>query len=502
MTLRIAYGRIAQETNAITALTSGVADFRRTHFLEGGALSDACRRRTFEAPGLLRNGELSGFVQSLRRERDVVLVPLFSAWAIPGGPLTAEARAWFTARLTQALHDAGPLDAVYLSMHGAMSAEDTDDPEGAWLALVKQITGAHVAVSFDLHAQLTPAKVQSAEVLVGYHTNPHRDHAGTGRRAARALLATLRGAQPTTTWRSLPMVLGGGTTLDFLQPMRPIFRRMRQMERMRGVLSVSLFQAHIWHDAPDLGWSTHVTTDGDPDLADRLATELADACWRVRDQLPPAFPDPTQAIAMARQARLARRLGTICMSDASDLVGAGAPGSSTHLLRALLTQATDLLSYVPLRDPDAVAALWTTPLGAPVQMAVGGTLDPTSGQPVWVTGTLRARKDIPGIGPTVALDLGHVQLVITDGPPLAMKPSFYRTLGLLPLQADVCVVKSLFPFRLYFALHNRLTIYVRTQGPTDFDVWRRATYARPVHPRDTVTSWRPHGADAPRRPTV
>jgi microcystin degradation protein MlrC len=97
----------------------------------------------------------------------------------------------------------------------------------------------------------------------------------------------------------------------------------------------------------------------------------------------------------------------------------------------------------------------------------------------------------------VVLELGHVMLVVTSGPPLAMKPSFYRDVGLKPWTADICVVKSLFPFRLYFLLHSRLALYAKTRGQTDFDVAHRMRFDGPVHPREPVAGWRP--ADRRRR---
>ena len=83
---------------------------------------------------------------------------------------------------------------------------------------------------------------------------------------------------------------------------------------------------------------------------------------------------------------------------------------------------------------------------------------------------------------------------------MTVSPSFYRRVGLEPLSADVVVVKSLFMFRLYFVRENRRTIYARTRGLTDMDVYERIAYDRPVHPKDVVTDWRP--GDRHRRGTT
>ncbi len=131
----------------------------------------------------------------------------------------------------------------------------------------------------------------------------------------------------------------------------------------------------MWLDAGDLGWATCVVTDDDQPKAEQLADELADLAWSVRHSLPPELPEAEQAIAQARGARVRRRLGTVCMSDASDMVGAGAPGDNTRLLAALLEHAGGLLTYAPMRDGRVVDDLWEHPLGSPISVTLGA---PTS----------------------------------------------------------------------------------------------------------------------------
>ncbi|MBW1879768.1 MAG: M81 family metallopeptidase [Deltaproteobacteria bacterium] len=500
--LRLAFFRISQETNALSPVRTEVEDFRQAQLLEGEELLRMCGRWVAEAPGFLRNAELSGFVRAARElggDR-VELVPLFSAWAVPGGKLSARAQRWFCDKLEADLRAVGPVDGVFFSMHGAMGAEGDHDPEAAFLRVVRGVVGPDVpvAVTMDLHAHLSASKVDASTIIAAYRTNPHRDHARVGYRAGAILVRTVLGeVRPQLAWRTLPMVLGGGTTMDFLPTMRPLFRAMRRMERDPRVLYVSLFMCHLWNDSPDLGWATCVVTDGAPQLGERLAEELADAAWGVRHRLPPHFPSSGEAIRAARRARVRRRLGTVCISDASDMVGAGATGENTRLVKALLEEGKGLVSFAPIRDAVVVEELWGVPLGSEVSTWVGGKLAPEENPPLQVRGVLRRKEHTRTFGRAVVVDADHLKLVVTEGPPLAMRPSFYKDLGLRPWKADICVVKSLFPFRLYFALLNRKTIYARTRGNTDLDAYRRLTFDGPVHPKDVVADWRE--ADRRRR---
>ena len=98
--------------------------------------------------------------------------------------------------MTDGIKAAGPLDAVYLDLHGAMVTEHLDDGEGEILARVRKVIGKDLplVVSLDLHANVTPQMVEHADALIAYRTYPHVDMADTGRAAAKhlALLLTTR----------------------------------------------------------------------------------------------------------------------------------------------------------------------------------------------------------------------------------------------------------------------------------------------------------------------
>ncbi len=493
--MRIAYARIAQETHAFSPLTTTMADFERQHLKVGQELHDACGLLGNEAPGWTPVAELSGLRAAAALESDVQTVPLWSAWALPSGPITPETSAALRSRLRQSLRKAGPIDGLLLTLHGAMRGTGSDpEPEEGILQAAREALGPDIpiAVTLDLHAQLTPNKVGPADLLVAYRTNPHWDLFTTGLRAGRLLIRTIRGqVRPTSTWRSLPMVFGGGNTIDLLQPMRTIFRHMKAMERRPGVLCVNLFMCHLWNDSPHLGWSVHVTTDGDPTLANNVADELADLAWGVRHLQPPPFISPREAIEQARRKR--SRTGAFCMVDTSDVIGAGSTGENTRLLRVLLEEGQGLTSLVPLRDAQTIEHLYDVPVGTHVRRTIGGRLDPQMYPPLEIDGRLVHKSHLGISGRAVTLDLGHIKVVVTEHAPYNLKPTFFWQAGLNPIKADVLVVKSFFHFRIFHWPIMRGSALVRTEGLTDLDMVRRVPFEHPVHPfDDSIEDWRPH----------
>ncbi|HEY9840504.1 MAG TPA: M81 family metallopeptidase, partial [Candidatus Obscuribacterales bacterium] len=488
--LRIAFGRVMQETNSFSSVPTTRLDFERTHLLSGADLLAACEPGEWEVKGFLRNLELSGFLKAVKAVKKTGVpiepIPLLSAWAISGGPLERDFFDEICADLCERLRAAGPVDGVMLALHGAMGVEGIPDPEAHLLKAVRQVVGeVPIAVTFDLHANLTREKMALIDILCAYHTNPHYDMARTGQRAGQLLIDTLTAkVRPTTAWRSLPMLMGGGHTLTMLAPMSRIFGRIRRMEADPRVLYANVLMAHPYLEHPEQGWAVEVITDNDHALAEQLADELAERCWQVKDQMPPEFLDVEAMFREVRAARLARRLGSVAVCDTSDVVGAGGTGENTHLLKALLEQGGDLLSLVPLRDPAVVEQLWDTAVGEPVSVSVGGKLQPEVNPALAVKGVLRRKEQTDNFGKIAVLDLGHVQLVLTEGYAMPMKPDFYEDLGLDTRKADIVVTKNFFHFRIYYLTRSRRNLYVKTQGITDFERLLEIETPYPAHPKD------------------
>lgn len=503
--MRLAFGRINQETNALSPVFTTLEDFKATHFVDDDSdLLRRCQWRTMELDSMFRNAELSGFVQRAKK-RGVDVVPLLSAWAVPAGPLTRDCFEALVGGLCQKLAAAGPVDGVYLSLHGAMNVKDlpladSETPESEIVRRVRAVVGAAtpIAVSLDLHGNLTRGLVETSTIIQAYQTNPHRDHAAVGDRCAALLVDTVSGKiKPVMAWRTLPMILGGGNTIDFLPPLRGIFGRMKELEKQQGILATSLLTVHPWNNHKELGWATLVVADANLQAADDAADELARKAWDVRHQLPPTFATPEAAIARARKRSLLRKTGVVVFSDASDVVSAGAPGENTALVKQLI-EATDLVSYCTVRDPQLVDALWKThKVGDVVDVALGQKLDPTHGERLQLKVKIARLGSAHGMARFVVVEAGACSIVVVEGAAMAVKPGYYKAAGLDPWKADVVVVKNFFPFLLFFAPLMRDVVFVRTGGVTDFDASFALSFTDPVHPRDRVQDWR--GTDERRR---
>ncbi len=486
---RIAVAQLAQETNSFSPVATTMDDFAATGLYRNAAVLDYAREG---------GSALSGFLSAVADHGadQIEIVPLLKATAMSGGPVDTETYLALRDEIVAGVRDAGRLDGIYLALHGAMGVEGIRDPEGDLLAELREVVGAEVpiGVSFDLHANITERRAELATFIVGYKTNPHRDFFETGYRSGEILTRTVLGEiSPVMEVRKMRLLKGGGMNIDFLAPVRSIFREMDRMERRDGVLNVSNFMVHIWLDDPELGWSTVAVTDGDRELAALVADELADLNWEVRDVPHPPALSAEEAVEKVRRAFLARAFGTVVICDVADAVGAGAPGENTWILKAFLENDPELRTYVPVRSASAAQTAFSAAIGETVTVNVGAELETTYNTSVEFTGEVVEKNETELYGKTVVLRDRGIHLIVSERPTNARSPDYFRDLGLRPGGAGAVVVKNLFPFRFTFLWVNRKTLNVMTPGTTSIDV-RELEYSqipRPIYPLDDIDDWRP-----------
>lgn len=490
--MRIAIAQVWQETNTFNPIPTELQHFEQNGLYVGDAILDRMQ-------GI---GELGGFLAAADGEPDdIEIVPILRAWAMSGGRITAPALDFFKQRLVAGLREAGPVDGVFFSLHGAAAAENEDDPQGYLLAAVRAVVGDDVplVVSLDHHCNITRRLVGLVDALVGYQTQPH-DPFETGVRAAKLLFRTVRGEiNPTVAWQKIPMLAPAdrGATAEW--PMKAWFDAAREMEQRRGVLSVSTFPVQPWLDVAEVGWATVSVTDGDPSLAGELAADLANRAWALRE----AFWE-IRRVPLAEGIRRAAtaEAGPVVICDASDSVLSGAPGDSTRLLQEMLDQRIECVALLPIVDPDVVAEAIRAGVGRELTVSLGGKRDTIFSRPLQVTGQVAGIAtdglSFPlgpwgqaSMGRTVLLQIGSIKLVVSEQAGIGgTDPEIYRSFGVEPAEAQIVVVKTYYHYQPFRALMKD-TFMIDYPGLSTWDLrlfpWERAP--RPLYPLDEVPVW-------------
>src|SRR5215510_14058519 len=145
---RIAVGGFLHETNTFAPTKATYQDFVHgggwPAMAHGADVLKVMRRINVGLAGFVEAAEANGWE----------LVPTISAAASPCAHVTKDAFERVMKEMLDGIANAGPLDAVYLDLHGAMVTEHHDDGEGEILARVRQVIGRNLPLvaSLDLHA--------------------------------------------------------------------------------------------------------------------------------------------------------------------------------------------------------------------------------------------------------------------------------------------------------------------------------------------------------------
>jgi microcystin degradation protein MlrC len=494
--MRIAIGQLWQETNTFNPLPTTRADFEAFGVLRGAEL----------VAQMAETNELGGFIQSLRQwpERpEIVGLVRLPAW--PSGRATAETFEWLRDELINSLRAALPVDGVLLALHGAMAAEEHPDVEGEVLQVVRKVVGPKIPVvaTLDLHANVTQRIVEHADALVLFHTAPHVDVFETGQRGAAVLKRLLTGkSRPITAFCKVPCVLpaeranteaAAGVSVD-------LKRKLQALEQQPEVLAAGIATVQPWLDIPEFGSAVVVTTDGLPELAQRLCSELATQLWQRRREYLPELVTVEEGVRIAH----GQRSGLVVLSDAADATTSGAPGDSVWILRELLKYQWPRPVLVTVVSPEIVAVATRLGVGAAWSGEIGGVRDWRFGIKLPLTAAVErlfdARFVLSGhlgrnlaidMGQSVVLRVGEVRIVVTSrsGPHFA--PELFRAAGFDPYAAAVVVAKSPCGFRAVYARQAVAIYSVRAAGcaPPNFWEYEYSQIPRPLWPWDEIDDW-------------
>ena len=488
--MRLVVAMMKHETNTFSPVRT---DWQR--FLDWGAYLGAEARRAYEGTAM----PIGAYLKLAREIGAEVDTPV-AAEAMPSGPVAADAYALMSDAIVAAVRRG--CDAAMLDLHGAMVAETTPDGEGTLLERIRAVApDLPIAVTCDLHANLTERMVRNCTALIGYKTYPHVDMHIVGEQVGRILLRAMNGEiRPAMGWSRRPLMaqtLRMGTDDE---PMRSLIAAARAEER-RGLLAATVFGGFPLADMADAGMSAICIADGDRAAATAAAERLMTAAWKQRE----AFlyrPEPlTDAVARAKD----MSEGPVLLLDHADNVGSGGTQDVMTVLREVLRQGLEDVAVAAVWDPAAVREMAEAGVGATVTLRLGGRTDMPSiglgGEPLTLTGRVRTLSDGEWIvrgpmytgvkvsmGPTAVLDTGSVQIVVVSRHHEPWDQGVFTSVGIDPKTKRYLLLKSRIHYRAGFAPLARATITCDGEGVTtsDNDRLRFEQVRRPIFPLDRV----------------
>src|SRR5689334_13820313 len=322
---------------------------------------------------------IGAFLDLAEQMKAQIVTPV-AGYASPSGPVDGRAYDRFCDLICDAV--AGGCDAILLDLHGAMvAAERTDDGEGMLLEKIRAIAPkTPLAVSLDLHGNVTETMVRNCDVLTGYKTYPHVDMYESGELAGKVLWQYLqRKVKPVMAFGQRPLLAQTLQMNTDAAPMKDFVDAARAAER-EGLLAATAFGGFQQADIRDAGISVVTVADGDRASAQAACEAVLDVAWRQKEEFIYRGRPLAQALAEAKQ--LADETGgPILLLDHADNCASGATQDTMYVLREALAQGLTGIGVGPVRDPEAVAQMIRAGVGARVTLALGGKMDmPAIGQ--------------------------------------------------------------------------------------------------------------------------
>ena len=490
MRYRVLTAEVAHESNTFSRVATDEQAFRNTCFLVG---DDAITTRADH------NTELAGFVD-IANKYEWQLDHVLSASAGPSGKVTGAAFDWLVEPIIAAL-ESNRYDGILLGLHGAMVTDFCEDGEGELLQRVRSIAGKEVpiAITLDLHANVTGKMCELANIIVSYKTYPHIDMRDRARQAGEALQRSLAGEiSPSTIRVHRPMleeVNGGRSDVG---PMVERIETAKTWEQRPDVFAVSINAGFASADIAEVGPTVLVTAEANLDEHRAFAEGLADDIWNRRHEVLNDYLDVDSAAAVAKKFNPAS--GPLVIADYADNPGGGAYGDSTNLLRALLAAGVSNTCLGPIVDGATAQQLHQHEIGAKVPVKLGGKIDPDfGGGPLDLVVELLSKSDgryvgggemIGGLqysfGPTAVVSIGGIEVLITTIAHQLLDLEQFKSFGIKPESKQVVAVKSMQHFRADFEpIASR--VIVCDSGALCTPDYQRLTYRnvkRPVFPLD------------------
>jgi microcystin degradation protein MlrC len=401
------------------------------------------------------NNYMGGFVKVAREFSDVELVgiesPLWPKTYTGSGWITQEAYRTFVGRMITGLKEEGPFDGVYLCLHGAMAVRGVLRPEADLARQVREEVGrsAFIAATFDPHGNEDEAFLEQADMAFAVKYFPHYDAHLQGERAARMLVRAIRGDyKPAHKTIKVPVISPTVLQWTGARPWMDLVQRALVWEAREVDVYVNIFFGFPFADVPDVGMTVQVLTNGNPDLAERIARDLADTIWRFRAELLGAtsLHSIGEGVTLARQA-ITEGNTPVVLADHSDR-----SGSATWLLREIISQGLGNTVIATIADAKATASLKAAgaKAGDAFDMEIGGRVDPSAGDPIRIQGTISAAGEGHGqFWASVRFGRNNV-LILSTYLVQIMDPSSLKTLVPDIADFEVIAIKSRVHFRRGF----------------------------------------------------
>ena len=418
-------------------------------------------------------------------------LPTLYGHAMPGGIVTREAYESLVTKTLDRLKETLPLDGLFFDIHGAMSVQGLDDPEGDFLMRIRDVVGTDVVISasMDPHGSVSPRLAQNLDLITSYRLSPHEDAVETKKRAITNLLDRLengKGKPAYKAWIRVPILLPGEQTSTRIEPGKTLTGQIPALLEGDKVIDASVWLSYPWADEPRN--SAVVMAYGDDrEAVAKAAEQLASYFWNARTEFD--FVAPTTYLDDALAQALASDKKPFVISDMGDNPTAGGAGDVTWTLHELFKHAKlkssgKTLIYASIPGPELVKQAIEAGVGGQVDGEAGAKVDNRYAPPIRLKGEVTAINENKG-NSKVVVKSGNIYTIVTEKRTAYHYEKNFTDLGLNPRETDILVVKIGYLVPELYDIRADWVMAL-TPGGVDQDLARLPykRVQRPIYPLD------------------
>ncbi|MGB5172331.1 MAG: M81 family metallopeptidase [Eudoraea sp.] len=421
-------------------------------------------------------------------------VPTLRAHALPGGIVTREAYESLVGKTLKMLEENGPYDGLFFDIHGAMSVEGIEDPEGDFILRIREVIGQEpmISTSMDLHGNVSLRLAEQSDLITCYRMAPHEDALESKKRAVDNLLHRLENGLDKPkykAWIPVPILLPGEKTSTRIEPGKSLYAMLPSITKKEGIIDAAIWIGYAWADEPRNHAVVMVTGD-DKEEVSAAAEELANKFWEVRGSF--EFVAPTTTLEESFKMALESEQKPFIISDMGDNPTAGGAGDVSWTLKEILARKEfksedgPSIIYASIPGPELIEKAKALKVGDPIKAPVGAIVDDRFAGPVELEGVIMAMEQGDVHAETeIVVRVGSVDVIVTKKRKPYHKEADFTRLGLNPRESDIVVVKIGY---LVPELYNMRGgwIMALTPGGVDQDLDRLGykNIIRPMYPLD------------------
>ena len=452
---------VATETNTFSSLKTDLKNFKETFYAKPNEHP--------ETPTLC-----SALFTLLRKEKSrgrIKLTEGTSTWSEPSGLINGKTWNFLKNQILNEIKLAGKLDIILLGLHGAMISGNCVDCEGDLIKNVRKIVGPEViiGVTFDPHSHLSNKCIKNADIITVFKEFPHTDFVDTAKDCIKlSIKAYNKSIKPQFSLFDVKMITIMPTSKE---PMRSFVNDIKNLEKEKSILSISVIHGFMAGNSPDLGAKILVTTNNNKKYGDKLSKELGMKLFKLRKNLAPKTYSVSKSLNMAKSFFKKNKKPVLCV-DLFDNPGGGSVGDSTVLIKKAISMKLKNIALAPIWDPEAVRLCFETGEKETINLSFGSKILSTESsikKKVFIKKIKknvfqRFGKSFVPLGNCACILFDDIEIVLSSNRSQAFSTDIFSKLGIQISSKKLLIIKSTNHFYSSFYPHVSNIIYTLVKG--------------------------------------